>query len=82
MSHKNMADLIEVSGDIAVEIMKSAIFKLLIQIDRSVNLTDNQTCRAIAFWIKVELKTIAKLSQGNNNMQKNLKLLKKFLNCE
>ena len=53
-----MAKLIEVSTDIPHEIIKSVIFKLLIQIDRSSNLNEIETRRAIAHWLIIESQAL------------------------
>ena len=53
-----MAKLIEVSTDIPHEIIKSVIFKLPIQIDRSSNLNEIETRRAIAHWLIIESQAL------------------------
>ena len=67
-----MTNLIEVSNDVILEIVKSAIFKLLIQIDRSANLDEVQIKRSIAFWVNIEIKSLLKISKGNKYLKNRL----------
>ena len=69
---KDITNLIEVSNDVILEIVKSAIFKLLIQIDRSANLDEVQIKRSIAFWVNVEIKSLLKISKGNKYLKNRL----------
>ena len=69
---KDMTNLIEVSNDVILEIVKSAIFKLLIQIDRSANLDEVQIKRSIAFWVNIEIKSLLKISKGNKYLKNRL----------
>ena len=68
-----ISKLIEVSPSIPSEIVKSVIFKLLIQIDRSSNLNDTDIRRIIAQWLNIEYLALSK-SYKNNKSQ--LELLK------
>ena len=61
---------IDVSNNVLVEVVKSAIFKMLIQIDRSINLTQQQIKRSISYWIHLELHSINKISRGNRSLLK------------
>ena len=72
LSGKDMTNLIEVSNDIILEIVKSVIFKLLIQIDRSANLDELQIKRVISLWVNIELKSLNKLAKGNKYLMNKL----------
>ena len=54
----------DISNNIVVEVVKSAIFKMLIQIDQSINLTQQQIKRSISYWIQLELYLINKIIRG------------------
>ena len=43
---------------------------MLIQIDRSINLTQQQIKRSISYWIHLELHSINKISRGNRSLLK------------
>ena len=62
--------LIDVSNNLLNEIIKAAIFKMLIQIDRSSNLTDNQIKSGISYWIRIEINAINKRLRGNRSLTK------------
>ena len=67
-----IANLIEVSPSIINEIIKSVIFKLLIQIDRSSNLNELDTRRIIAHWMSIEYQALSKTFKNNNLQLANL----------
>ena len=69
------AKLIEVSPCIPNEIIKSVIFKLLIQIDRSSNLNDKDTKRIIAHWLTIETQALSKMYKNNNSQLARLNLI-------
>ena len=58
-------NLIEVSPQIPNEIIKSVIFKLLIQIDRSRNLNEIEIKRIFAFWVNIEYLAMSKTFKNN-----------------
>ena len=60
-----VANLKEVSPSIINEIIKSVIFKLLIQIDRSSNLNELDTRRTIAHWMSIEYQALSKTFKNN-----------------
>jgi len=65
-----LANLMKVSNNSVVEIVKSAIFKLLIQIDRSRHLSIKQINNHIIFWLRIELMAVKNKDLGkvrNNN---------------
>ena len=62
--------LIDVSNNLLNEIIKAAIFKMLIQIDRSSSLTDNQIKSGISYWIRIEINAINKRLRGNRSLTK------------
>ena len=64
-----LVKLIEVTNDMAFEIVKSVIFKLLIQIDRSRHLSIPKVNKLISFWLQIEI-------MANNNKIK----INSFLN--
>ena len=66
-----ISKLIEVSPSIPSEIVKSVIFKLLIQIDRSSNLNDTDIRRIISQWLNIEYLALSK-SYKNNKSQLDL----------
>ena len=57
--------LIEISPQIPNEIIKSVIFKLLIQIDRSRNLNEIEIKRIFAFWVNIEYLAMSKTFKNN-----------------
>ena len=75
-------DHILVSNDYLVEILKAFFFKLLIQIDRSANLTTSQIMRKLDSLLTIEFKSICKLRNSNHTqikrLLKTLQLLKTF----
>lgn len=72
---KAFVNLIAVSNEFAYETVKSAIFKVLIQIDRSRHLSIAQIKKQILFWLQVDL--IAINQKGNNNKY-NKSLIKSY----
>ena len=80
MSNQNMVELIDVSGDIILEVVKAVIFKHLIQIDRSVNSTEGQIHRTLVYWLKIESIAIAKMSKGNRYLLNKLNSIMDYLN--
>ena len=58
MSNQSIADLIQVSNDLGLELVKSAIFKLLIQIDRSSNMNSVSVLNNISYCVCINLKAI------------------------
>ena len=55
---ESLANLMKVSNDSVFEIVKSAVFKLLIQIDRSRHLSIKQIKNNIIFWLRIEIMAI------------------------
>ena len=76
------AKLISVSNDYIAETIKACIFKLLIQIDRSVEITNNQIKRYISYWLTVEYKSLIKTYKGNNSQSRRLTCVLDCLNRE
>ena len=70
-----LAKLIEVSPDIAVEIIKSVIFKFLIQINRSCDLNETEIRRTLAHWLNIEYQSLSKVLKNNSLLLTNLKSL-------
>ena len=68
-----LSRLIEVSPNSANEIIKSVIFKLLIQIDRSSALNETEIKRIMAYWLNIELLSLSKVLRNNNTLLNNLK---------
>ena len=65
---KSLVQLMEVTNDMPFELVKSVVFKLLIQIDRSRMLTIPQLNKHIIHWLNIEMS-------ANNNKIKNNKHL-------
>ena len=65
-NHLTLSNLIEVSPNITNEIIKSVIFKLLIQIDRSCDLNKTEIRRIIAHWLNIEYLSLLKVLRNNN----------------
>ena len=65
---KSLVKLMEVTNDMPFELVKSVVFKLLIQIDRSRMLTIPQLDKHIIHWLNIEMS-------ANNNKIKNNKHL-------
>ena len=63
----------EVTNNAPFKIVKSMIFKLLIQIDRSKNITLAQLNKHIIYWVHIDMI-------ANNNRIKNNKYLNKSYN--
>ena len=59
-----------VSSDLAYETVKSVIFKCLIQIDRSRNLTIELINKQIIFWLKIEQIATNKNNKNNRYFTK------------
>ena len=64
---KAFVNLITVSNDNAFETVKSAIFKALIQIDRSQHLSIEQIKKQILYWLQVDMIAISRNSRSKNN---------------
>ena len=71
--HVIITKLIEVSPQIANEIIKSVIFKLLIQIDRSSNLNEPELKKIIAYWVNIEFLALLKTYKNNGSQLEYLK---------
>ena len=67
---ENLAKLMVVSSDFAYETVKSVIFKLLIQIDRSRNLSIKQINKHIIYWLRIEQIAINKINKNNKYLTK------------
>ena len=67
---ENLAKLMDVSNDFAYETLKLVIFKLLIQIDRSRNLSIDQINKHIIFWLRIEQIAINKINKNNKYLTK------------
>ena len=70
--HSTLTKLIEVSPNITNEIIKSVIFKLLIQIDRSCDIDESEIRRTIAHWVNIEYISLSKVLRSNNLLLTNL----------
>ena len=70
--HLTLAKLIEVSSNITNEIIKSVIFKLLIQIDRSCDIDETEIRRTIAHWLNIEYISLSRVLRNNNLLLSNL----------
>ena len=70
--HSTFSKLIEVSPHITNEIIKSVIFKLLIQIDRSCDIDESEIRRTIAHWVNIEYISLSKVLRSNNLLLTNL----------
>ena len=64
---------IEISSQFANEIIKSVIFKLLIQIDRSSNLNELEIKKIIAYWFNIEYLAMSKTYKNNSSQLAYLK---------
>ena len=64
---KSFVNLITISNDNAFETVKSAIFKVLIQIDRSQHLSIEQIKKQILYWLQVDMIAISRNSRSKNN---------------
>ena len=67
---ENLAKLMDVSNDFAYETLKLVIFKLLIQIDRSRNLSIDQINKHIIFWLRIEQIAINRINKNNKYLTK------------
>ena len=65
LSDSDIVCLLEVFNDMVSEIVKSVIFKLLIQIDRSAMISENQVQRTVGYWLNIEIKSINKRIKDN-----------------
>ena len=79
---RQYAQCISVSQDYLVETIKSCIFKLLIQIDRSKDMTNAQVNRYLMYWIKIELDAINRLYNKNNYHLRRVSKVLSFLSSE
>ena len=75
ISNLEIVNLIQVSSDLIAEVIKSVIFKLLIQIDRSVNISRSDALRTIAYWLTISEKSINRKIKGNNTFTIKLGLI-------
>ena len=71
---ESFASLMKVSNDCVFETVKSVIFKLLIQIDRSRHLNIKQITNHIIYWLQIELmaaknKNVGKVKILSNKME-------------
>ena len=71
-NEEQFALFIAVSGDYLTETIKSCIFKLLIQIDRSCEITHVQLLRYLTYWLKIECMCISKMYKNNNSQMRRL----------
>ena len=69
---ESLANLMKVSNDSVFEIVKSAVFKLLIQIDRSRHLSIKQINNHIIFWLRIELMAAKNKDLGKVSYNKAL----------
>ena len=70
-----LSKLVEVSPLIPNEIIKSVIFKLQIQIDRSSNLNETEIKRVFAYWVNIEYLVMSKTSKHKRSQLAYLKLI-------
>ena len=82
MTNQAIAELIQVSNDLALEIVKSAIFKLLIQIDRSSKLDNASVLKNVSYWICINLRAISKKNRNNKNLINRLEDLMRKLSSQ
>ena len=68
MSNQSIADLIQVSNDRGLELVKSAIFKLLNQIDRSSNMDRVSVLNNISYWVCINLKASRNKNRSDVNL--------------
>ena len=52
---QSLVKLMEVTNNMPLELVKSVVFKLLIQIDRSQMLTTIQVNKHIIYWLNIEM---------------------------
>ena len=74
--HSTYAKQIEVSQHIPIEIVKSVVFKLLIQINRSKDLNETEIKRIILHWMNIEYLVLLKTYKNNNTL---LSVLKRIM---
>ena len=65
--HSTFSKQIEVSQHIPIEIIKSVIFKLLIQINRSNDLNETEIRRIILYWMNIEYLVLSKTLKNNRS---------------
>ena len=58
---------IEVTQNIPIEIIKSVVFKLLIQINRSSDLNETEIKRIILYWMNIEYLVLSKTFKNNSS---------------
>ena len=63
---KDLVNLIEVTNNIPLEIVKSVIFKFLIQIDRSQFTSEIEIKKSIGHWINIEVNLLKSRFKGNS----------------
>ena len=71
-SHYFLTNMIEVTNDITIEIIKAVIFKLLIQIDRSKELSELDVKRTILHYLNIEHCSLSKRLKNNVTLLNNL----------
>ena len=76
------AQFISVSNDYLVEILKACFYKLLIQINRSKDMSLTQIQRYLLYWLKIEYKSIKKLYNKNNSQLKKVAHVMSLLSKE
>ena len=65
--HLTFSKQIEVSQNIPMEIIRSVIFKLLIQINRSNDLSETEIRRIILYWMNIEYLVLSKPLKNNRS---------------
>ena len=72
LDQSSMSKQLEVSQNMPNEIIKSVIFKLLIQIDRSKDLNEIDIKRIMLHWINIEYVVLVKSYKNNHSLLANL----------
>ena len=60
-----ITNLLQVSSNLVVEIIKSVTFKLLIQIDRSAKINEKEILRSFSYWLLINHNSINLQLRGN-----------------
>ena len=76
------AQFISVSNNYLVEILKACFYKLLIQINRSKDMSLTQIQQYLLYWLKIEYKSIKKLYNKNNSQLKKVAHVMSLLSKE
>ena len=71
-SHEFCTNMIEVSKDTTTEIIKAVIFKLLIQIDRSKDISEQDVRRSLLHYLNIEYSALSKRFKNNVTLLNNL----------